>query len=199
MNENINDKDFENNQRGEISGFDSVNGNETSNGSAGENQGYTVTPDGGFYTKSRNDIIQDDISPNYGTAAEESTERHQNSEPHRSAEQNTGANFRHGGFTQNSTAGYNYGNANYYAKKPKKLVTELVVLIPITLGVTFSATASTTDSTVLSTFILTLLPVTPDGGAELLLPTSVILIAAIPLTAPITAASNAAAATMPAP
>ena len=120
MDENISNKDFENNQKGEISGFDSVNGNKTPNDSANENQGYTVTPDGGFYTKSRNDIIQDDISPNYGTAAEESTERHQNSEPHRSTEQNTGANFRHGGFTQNSTAGYNYGNANYYAKKPKK-------------------------------------------------------------------------------
>ena len=44
-----------NKQSGELNGFDSVNGNDT----PGENNGYTVTPDGGFYTKSREDIIQD--------------------------------------------------------------------------------------------------------------------------------------------
>ena len=44
-----------NKQSGELNGFDSVNGNDT----PGENNGYTVTPDCGFYTKSREDIIQD--------------------------------------------------------------------------------------------------------------------------------------------
>ena len=46
--------DFDNKNNGELNGFDSVNGEET------PNQGYTVTPDGGFYTKSRDDIIQDE-------------------------------------------------------------------------------------------------------------------------------------------
>ena len=41
--------DYNNKQNGELRGFDEV---------TNEN-GYTVTPDGGFYTKSREDIIQD--------------------------------------------------------------------------------------------------------------------------------------------
>ena len=45
-----------NKQSGELNGFDSVNGKDTPN----DNNGYTVTPDGGFYTKSREDIIQDE-------------------------------------------------------------------------------------------------------------------------------------------
>ena len=42
--------DYNNKQNGELRGFDEV---------TNEN-GYTVTPDGGFYTKSREDIIQDE-------------------------------------------------------------------------------------------------------------------------------------------
>ncbi len=41
-----------NKNEGEINGFDSVNEN--------PNNGYTVTPEGGFYTKQRDDIIQDE-------------------------------------------------------------------------------------------------------------------------------------------
>ena len=84
---------------------------------------------------------------------------------------------------------------------PKKLLTEVVVLIPITLGVTLSATASTTDSAVSSTFILTLLPDTPEllvsGVLSLLLLVS--FTAVTPLTAPITAASRQATATVAPP
>ena len=48
-------EDFENrNESGQINGFDSAE-NETN--------GYTVTPDGGFYTKQKEDIIQDE-APN---------------------------------------------------------------------------------------------------------------------------------------
>ena len=46
--ERLNMDDFDK-KSGELNGFDSVNGNDT----PGENSGYTVTPDGGFYTKSR--------------------------------------------------------------------------------------------------------------------------------------------------
>ena len=53
-----------NNQSGELNGFDSVNGNDTPS----ENNGYTVTPDGGFYTKSREDIIQDEAISSNDTA-----------------------------------------------------------------------------------------------------------------------------------
>lgn len=49
---------------GELNGFDSVNGNDTQS----ENNGYTVTPDGGFYTKSREDIIQDEAVSGSDTA-----------------------------------------------------------------------------------------------------------------------------------
>lgn len=56
--------DFDNKQSGELNGFDSVNGNDTPN----ENNGYTVTPDGGFYTKSREDIIQDEAVSGNDTA-----------------------------------------------------------------------------------------------------------------------------------
>ena len=50
---------FENNNQnnetqGQLQGFDSVND---------ESQGYTVTPDGGYYTKRGEDIIQDEITP----------------------------------------------------------------------------------------------------------------------------------------
>ena len=53
-----------NKQSGELNGFDSVNGNDTPS----ENNGYTVTPDGGFYTKSREDIIQDEAFSGNDTA-----------------------------------------------------------------------------------------------------------------------------------
>ena len=42
--------DYNNKQNGELRGFDE----------ATNENGYTVTPDGGFYTKSREDIIQDE-------------------------------------------------------------------------------------------------------------------------------------------
>ena len=53
-----------NKQNGELSGFDSVNGKETPN----TGNGYTVTPEGGYYTKSREDIIQDEVVRSEDTA-----------------------------------------------------------------------------------------------------------------------------------
>ena len=53
-----------NKQSGELNGFDSVNGKDTPN----ENNGYTVTPEGGFYTKSREEIIQDEAFSGGDTA-----------------------------------------------------------------------------------------------------------------------------------
>lgn len=77
-----------NNTNGELGGFDSVNGKKT------ENDGYTVTPDGGFYTKKKDDIIQDNTE-----AEEKST----------------------GGGTYTPPAGNTYGYTyGYPPVKPKK-------------------------------------------------------------------------------
>lgn len=48
-------EDFnEKNTSGELNGFDSADN---------KNEGYTVTPEGGFYTRQKEDIIQDNIKP----------------------------------------------------------------------------------------------------------------------------------------
>ena len=81
-----------NNQNGELNGFDSVNGNDTAQ------NGYTVTPDGGFYTKRRDDIIQDEA---YGSNYENKDKAEAKEPPH---------NFYPNG---------EYGAQNYnYAYKP---------------------------------------------------------------------------------
>lgn len=49
--------EFNNKTNGELNGFDSVNGKET----PAESNGYTVTPEGGFYNRTKDDIIQDEI------------------------------------------------------------------------------------------------------------------------------------------
>ena len=96
--------DFNNNQSGELNGFDSVNGNDTPS----ENNGYTVTPDGGFYTKSREDIIQDEAVSGSDTAytaepvgnSGRTQEEHQTPPPRRD-------------FFPNGEYGAYNGNANY--------------------------------------------------------------------------------------
>jgi len=76
MDENIK-KEMENENVGEVTGFDYVEGVK----SVGEENGFTVTPEGSFYNKSKNDIIQDEVfeapetekkdeSDNLNTAAE---------------------------------------------------------------------------------------------------------------------------------
>ena len=45
--------EFENKNTGELEGFDEADNS--------EENGYTVTPDGSFYTKSKNEIIQDEV------------------------------------------------------------------------------------------------------------------------------------------
>ncbi len=77
---------------GKIEGFDRVENS---------NEGYTVTPDGGFYTKTHNQIIQDNIytSPNVNSKAED-TEAHR------------------------SNYSYEYKNNYNYLQKPKKVKKE---------------------------------------------------------------------------
>lgn len=94
--------DYNNKQNGELNGFDEV---------TNEN-GYTVTPEGGFYTKSREDIIQDEAyrAPEPSTAETEST-----------AEQSSAGT---GGYSANNNNNYNYGAYNYggttFSVKPPK-------------------------------------------------------------------------------
>ena len=94
--------DYNNKQNGELNGFDEV---------TNEN-GYTVTPDGGFYTKSRNDIIQDEAyhAPEPNTAETESS--------------NQQGSANAGGYYANNSTNYNYGGYNYggttFSVKPPK-------------------------------------------------------------------------------
>ena len=94
--------DYNNKQNGELRGFDEV---------TNEN-GYTVTPDGGFYTKSRDDIIQDEAyhAPKPNTAETESS--------------NQQGSANAGGYYANNSTNYNYGGYNYggttFSVKPPK-------------------------------------------------------------------------------
>lgn len=94
--------DYNNKQNGELNGFDEV---------TNEN-GYTVTPDGGFYTKSREDIIQDEAYH----APEPNTAETENSNQQGSANA--------GGYYANNSTNYNYGGYNYggttFSVKPPK-------------------------------------------------------------------------------
>ena len=94
--------DYNNKQNGELNGFDKV---------TNEN-GYTVTPDGGFYTKSRDDIIQDEAYH----APEPNTAETENSNQQESANA--------GGYYANNSTNYNYGGYNYggttFSVKPPK-------------------------------------------------------------------------------
>ncbi len=80
---------------GELNGFDSVNGKET------ENNGYTVTPEGGYYTKRKDDIIQDETGSGYSGGAYEQ----KSAEP------------QHGFYPNGQYSQANYG---YKPPKPKK-------------------------------------------------------------------------------
>lgn len=94
--------DYNNKQNGELNGFDEV---------TNEN-GYTVTPDGGFYTKNRDDIIQDEAYH----APEPNTAETENSNQQGSANA--------GGYYANNSTNYNYGGYNYggttFSVKPPK-------------------------------------------------------------------------------
>lgn len=116
--------DFNNKQSGELNGFDSVNGNDTPNG----NNGYTVTPDGGFYTKSREDIIQDEAVSGSDTAytaepvgnREEKESAHQTPPPRRDFFPNGEYGAYNGGANYDPQTGrplYNYKPPKQ--KKPK--------------------------------------------------------------------------------
>lgn len=94
--------DYNNKQNGELNSFDKV---------TNEN-GYTVTPDGGFYTKSRDDIIQDEAyhAPKPNTAETENS--------------NQQGSANAGGYYANNSTNYNYGGYNYggttFSVKPPK-------------------------------------------------------------------------------
>ena len=88
--------DYNNKQNGELNGFDE----------ATNENGYTVTPDGGFYTKSREDIIQDEA---YSAPEQPKTETEtdpKNDEPQ------GGSNA--GGYYQSGNSNYNYGGYSSY-------------------------------------------------------------------------------------
>lgn len=97
--------DYNNKQNGELRGFDEV---------TNEN-GYTVTPDGGFYTKSREDIIQDEAfkSPEQPDNAARAEDTPQAEQEARQTYADSGANY-----SRNNN--YNYGGTTFYARPPKQ-------------------------------------------------------------------------------
>ena len=97
--------DYNNKQNGELRGFDEV---------TNEN-GYTVTPDGGFYTKSREDIIQDEAfkSPEQPDNAARAEDTFQAEQEARQTYADSGANY-----SRNNN--YNYGGTTFYARPPKQ-------------------------------------------------------------------------------
>lgn len=111
---NTNGLDENENTGGSVSGFDEVNGNGT--GST-EQDGYTVTSQGGFYTKKQSDIIQDEAfirKDGTNNGETQSTEEPQggegvpNGEESQNSEENNRTDFR-----PNGTYGsYNQGNRN---------------------------------------------------------------------------------------
>ena len=130
--------DFNNMNGGELNGFDSVNGKET------ENNGYTVTPEGGYYTKRKDDIIQDETGSGYSGGAYEQ----------KSAEPQPG-------FYPNGQ--YSQANYGYKPPKPKKqkkgghgaatiaVACLLAAVIGAVSGVTaVKLTSKNTDSTTLT-------------------------------------------------
>ena len=96
--------DYNNKQNGELRGFDEV---------TNEN-GYTVTPDG-FYTKSREDIIQDEAfkSPEQPDNAARAEDTPQAEQEARQTYADSGANY-----SRNNN--YNYGGTTFYARPPKQ-------------------------------------------------------------------------------
>lgn len=97
--------DYNNKQNGELRGFDEV---------TNEN-GYTVTPDGGFYTKSREDIIQDEAfkSPEQPDNAARAEDTPQPEQEARQTYADSGANY-----SRNNN--YNYGGTTFYPRPPKQ-------------------------------------------------------------------------------
>ena len=91
--------DYNNKQNGELNGFDEV---------TNEN-GYTVTPDGGFYTKSRGDIIQDEV---ISSSPEQPETEAQNTAPQGGGYSDGGNNYNYGA--------YNYGGTTFSVKPPKQ-------------------------------------------------------------------------------
>lgn len=113
--------DFDRKTNGELNGFDSVNENET------QENGYTVTPDGGFYTKSREDIIQDEaVSSTAYTAVPENNAQQQEpvkEQPQQDSTRATGSFFPNGEYSAYSNQYGAYQGQNtqpVYGYKPPK-------------------------------------------------------------------------------
>lgn len=97
--------DYNNKQNGELRGFDEV---------TNEN-GYTVTPDGGFYTKSREDIIQDEAFK-----SSEQTDNAARAEDTPQAEQEARQTYADSGANYSRNNNYNYGGTTFYPRPPKQ-------------------------------------------------------------------------------
>lgn len=133
--DDFNNMNNSNTPEGEIKGFDSAKNSET---------GYTVTPEGSFYTKKQQDIIQDEVirpepASQSGGAQQNTYSENTNSQPQ----------FKQ---APNYSYGYNSYNQGFYKppkpkkeKKPKKYGAGLVLtaaLMAAVVGGVFGAGAA---------------------------------------------------------
>ncbi len=124
--------DFDKNTKGELNGFDSAYGQGGANG-------YTVTPDGGFYTKAKEDIIQDDLTSDTAYKAEPVNENNtyipqDSTEPPKA----TNSFFPNGEYGNYSKINYNRPQYSYKPpkqKKPKKYGAAVVVAASVLAAV----------------------------------------------------------------
>lgn len=101
---------FDNKNSGELNGFDSAENADN------VNQGYTVTPDGGFYTKSREDIIQDEAIGRSDTHVESENNAYEAETQNETENRQSGF---HGFYPSGEYGGYSEFKPNYGYKPPK--------------------------------------------------------------------------------
>lgn len=127
---NTSDENQNNKVNGSVSGFDS----------ADSNRGYTVTPQGGYYTRSGADIIQDDvIKPQEHQATQSEPQQTE-----QSSQNYSGYSPTNGYSAPNAGGNRYYYNPNFNQKKPKvkkqpKKVSVAVVAVAVVLAVIVGA------------------------------------------------------------
>ncbi len=138
---NINNLNNENENNGQLNGFDSANISNNDNG-------YTVTPAGGFYTKQKADIIQDEVVSTNSYSQPQYSFNEKKEEPvTSSASYSTTNNSGYGGYTFNS-------NNQYTSPKKEKTKKEKrygagIVIVASVLAAVIGAVSGSVITTVI--------------------------------------------------
>ena len=97
--------------------FDNINSN-TNNTPA--NSGYTVTPEGGYYTYRHKDIIQDEPNPAQSNAQSQTSANTSNTQPHQTETPPNNSGYYNPNYNPNFNSNYYAAQNNYKPPKPKK-------------------------------------------------------------------------------